>query len=371
MFLSAPPVEEADVTAVAEAMRSGWIAPTGPDLSAFESEIATFAGVQHAVGLSSGTAALHLGLRFLGVQPGDHVLIPTLTFAATAFAATYVGAVPFFVDVERQCGTIDPSILEAAIDGIRVTGGRVGAAIPVDLYGCPVDYSAVMPILENAGIPILEDAAEGLGATAGAQKVGSFGDAGVLSFNGNKILTTSGGGMLLTNDSNFAKTVAKWSAQSREPFPWYEHEEIGFNYRLSNILAALGRSQLRRIDQTVNHRRRVREWYRAVLNEVPGLAVQSDPSWGQSNAWLTTIMLDLELHPAAPRRIRESLAAQGIESRPIWKPMHQQPVFADSPRLLTGVADELFASGLCLPSGPSMTSEDVVEVSQIIREVLD
>jgi dTDP-4-amino-4,6-dideoxygalactose transaminase len=306
----------------------------------------------------------------LDVRPSDFVLIPTLTFAATAFAATYLGAIPYFVDVEAEAGTMDPGILADAITDIRASGGRVGAAIPVDLYGSPADYSALIPILRDFDVPVLEDAAEGLGAKHRDGNLGSFGRAGVLSFNGNKILTTSGGGMLLTDDAAFAKRVSKWSTQSREPVAWYEHEEIGFNYRLSNVLSALGRSQMQRIDETVNHRRRIRDWYRSQLQKLPGVRVQRDPSWGRSNAWLTTVDFDLEIHPDAPRRVREALDRHGIESRPIWKPMHRQPVFADSPRYLTGVADQMYSSGLCLPSGPTMGVDEVEEVSFHIQHVL-
>lgn len=370
LYLSAPTITDGDVRAVVRAMESGWIAPAGPDLTAFESEMACFVGTSHAVGLSSGTAALHLGLKYLGVSAGDFVLVPTVTFAATAFAVTYLGAVPFLVDVDPLTGTMNCDLACEAVRQSRVSGGRVSAAIPVDLYGMPANYGALVPAFRDLEVPILEDAAEGLGASVGDRRVGSFGAAGVLSFNGNKILTTSGGGMLLTNDPKLARAVAKWASQSREPVPWYEHEEIGYNYRLSNLLAALGRSQLQRIDATVSHRRQVREWYREGLAGLEGVAIQGDCPWGQSNAWLSVASFDTDRYPRAPELIRLELESHNIESRPVWKPLHQQPVFRELPSLLDGVADDMFSRGLCLPSGPSMDLASVERVCDIIRSVL-
>lgn len=346
-------------------MRSGWLAPVGPDLTQFELEVASFAGVSHAVALSSGTAALHLGLRFLGVGPGDRVLVPTVTFGATAFAVTYLGAVPVFVDVDAS-GNMDPAVAERALRVLRQEGDRVAAAVPVDLYGTPADYDSLLPLFIAAGVPVLEDAAESLGAKAGDYCCGALGRAGVFSFNGNKLITTSGGGMLVTNDGALAERVRFWSTQSREPFPWYEHNEIGFNYRLSNILAAFGRSAFRRVDSEVAKRRQIREWYRERLEGVPGLVVQSDPPWGRSNAWLTVVQFCSSLHVDAPTRVRELLESHNVESRPVWKPMHQQPVFRNNPAFLTGRADKFFSNGLCLPSGSNLTERDIDRVSQLV-----
>lgn len=355
---------------VVESLHSGWVAPAGPSLTEFEEACAAYVGRAHAVGLSSGTAALHLGLKQLGVDEDSFVLVPSVTFAATAFAVTYLGATPFLVDVEPEYGTLDVGLVEQAVAEVQESGGRVAAVVPVDLYGCSVDYAQVLRVCDSLGIPVLEDAAEGLGASYGEAKLGSLGEASVLSFNGNKILTTSGGGMLLTDDEAFAHQVRKWATQSREPVVWYEHEEIGFNYRLSNILAALGLSQLRRIDETVDHRRQVREWYRESLIGLGGVSVIEDPPWGRSNAWLTVARFDEDVLPGAPERIRLALEDHNIESRPVWKPMHQQPVFASTPSLLTGASDRLFREGLCLPSGPVMTQELVVRVCGLIRETL-
>jgi dTDP-4-amino-4,6-dideoxygalactose transaminase len=355
--------------AVEKSLRSGWIAPSGPDLKDFEASMAEYLGVNSAVGLSSGTAAIHLGLKYLGVGQGDHVLIPTLTFGATAFAASYLGAIPVFVDVD-QSWNMDPEQTYRALKVLESEGRSVAAAVPVDLYGSPANYGELLPLLEEFVVPVFEDAAEGLGGSFGSRKLGGFGRGGALSFNGNKILTTSGGGMLVTDDPEFAAKVRFWATQSREDFPWYEHEEIGYNYRLSNILAALGNSQLSRIDQTVARRREVRELYRTGLAEVASVSVQTDPPWGQSNAWLSVVSFDLHSQPDAPTGVRLALEGRNIESRPIWKPMHQQPVFAGSRSFLSGNADSIYASGLCLPSGPGITDSDIDEICSVISQTL-
>ena len=355
--------------AVQSAMESGWIAPIGPDLSAFEGQMASYLGVHHAVGLSSGTAAIHLGLKYLGVLPGDVVIVPTLTFGATAFAVNYLGAEPVFVDVDDSW-SMDPEQTRRALESLSRDGRRVGAVLPVDLYGSPANYGELLPLFSEFDVPFLEDAAEGLGGAYGEQKLGCFGLGGALSFNGNKILTTSGGGMLVTNDGEFAAKIRFWATQSRGDFPWYEHEEIGYNYRLSNILAALGRSQLERIDQTVMRRRELRELYRKGLAQLEGALVQEDPPWGRSNAWLSVVAFDLGLYPDAPTQIRLALEERNIESRPIWKPMHQQPVFRGARSFLSGKADSVYSLGLCLPSGPGITDLDVEEVCSVISRTL-
>ena len=360
---------ESDRDAVVAAMDSNWLAPAGPELIGFEDDISAYVGTAHAVGLSSGTAGLHLGLKYLGVGQGDAVLIPTVTFGATAFAATYVGAEPIFIDVDESFN-MDVNLLRVALTESRKSGARLGAVVPVDLYGTPCDYESLLPICDEFEVPVLEDAAEGLGSRLGTQMLGAFGRAGVLSFNGNKLITTSGGGMLVTNDEEFAHKVRFWSTQSRDDAYWYEHSEIGYNYRLSNLLAALGRSQLRRVEAEVAKRRQIREWYRARLEILDGVSVQPDPSWGKSNAWLTVVRFANTLHPEAPTRVREFLEAHNIESRPIWKPMHQQPVFQGSRSFLNGQADALFRDGLCLPSGTSMDEEAVERVSSLVIRAL-
>jgi len=370
LFLSAPRALPEDIASVVAAMESGWLAPVGPELAGFEADMAAFLGVQHAVALSSGTAALHLGLKYLGVQPGDYVLVPTLTFGATAFAVTYVGAIPVFIDVEPESWNLDPALVTGATKSLRAAGHRVSAVIPVDLYGTPCNYSELVRVCASLDLPILEDAAEGLGASYGDTMLGTFGRAGVLSFNGNKLITTTGGGMLVTDDSEFAAKVRHWSTQSREDFPWYEHEEIGYNYRLSNVLAALGRSQLRRVPSEVDARRATRELYRSCFASLPGVEIQSDPSWGRSNAWLSVARFDPSIYPSAPTLIREFLETHNIESRPVWKPMHQQPVFRSNPTFLSGVADSIFLDGLCLPSGTGLVTSDIERIAALVIQCL-
>ena len=369
IYLSPPSVAEEDIAAVESALRSGWVAPVGPDLAHFEHEMASYVGVGHAVAMSSGTAGLHLAMKSQGVSPGDIVLVPTVTFGATAFAVTYLGAVPAFVDVDAS-GNMNPELIAKTVTELRAAGRSVAAAVPVDLYGTPADYDALLPLFEDLELAVIEDAAEGLGALHRRGALGAFGDVSVLSFNGNKIITTSGGGMVLTDDERVASSVRHWSTQSREPFPWYQHDEVGYNYRMSNILAALGCSQLRRIEDTVTARRAIRERYRQKLGDVHGIHVQEDPAWGKSNAWLTVIRISADCHPDGPTRVREYLEDRNIESRPVWKPMHQQPVFEGSPAFLSGAADALFRDGLCLPSGTHLPMDDVDVVAGMVIEAL-
>ena len=371
LYLSPPNVTNLEIEAVVLALRSGWVAPLGPEVDAFERETAAFGGAGHAVALSSGTAALHLGLLALGVGPEEEVVVPTMTFGATAFAVTYVGASPVFLDIESESWNLDPEVLEAFLSRRAALNLLPSAIITVDVFGRSCDYGRIMAIADRYEVPVLADAAEALGATNGDRPCGSFGRASVISFNGNKIMTTSGGGMLLTDDAAMAEKVRFWATQSREHTPWYEHEEIGYNYRMSNILAALGRAQLSRLPAMIERRRDIRDRYSALLSDVAGVVVLGDPPWGLSNAWLTTVRFEPSLHSDAPTRIREALEAANIESRPVWKPMHQQPVFAGAQSVLTGVADEIFADGLCLPSGVAMADGDVERVADIIlRELL-
>ena len=370
LYLSPPNVTDLEIDAVVSALRSGWVAPLGPEVDAFEGDTASFCGADHAVALSSGTAALHLGLLALGVGPEDEVVVPTMTFGATAFAVTYVGAAPVFLDIEAESWNLDPEVLEAFLVHRASTGHLPAAIITVDVFGRPCDYDRIRQIADRYEVPVLADAAEALGASNGGRPCGSFGHASVISFNGNKIMTTSGGGMLLTDDAAMAEKVRFWATQSRENAPWYEHEEIGYNYRMSNILAALGRAQLSRLTDMIERRRQIRDRYAEHLGSVSGVQVLGDPPWGRSNAWLTTVRFDPSLHPDAPTRIRVLLESENIESRPVWKPMHQQPVFARSESYLTGMADAVFAEGLCLPSGVAMTDDDVDRVAGLVLQGL-
>lgn len=370
ILLSPPDVGTTEVAAVQRAMESGWLAPIGPEVDAFEVALSSQTGRTHAVALSSGTAAIHLGLLALGVGPGDQVLVPTLTFGATAFAVRYVGGLPVFLDVEQQAWTLDPALLTEFLER-RIRRGRLPAAvIPVDVFGRTCDYAGIIKICSEYGVPVLSDAAEALGAKHGNQSAGALGGLSILSFNGNKIITTSGGGALVTDDPEIARKVRKWATQSREPFPWYEHVEIGYNYRMSNILAALGRSQLARLPEIVETRRGIRDRYARELEGLPGVTVMGDPPWGRWNGWLTTVLFDEEMYPDAPTRTREALETCNIESRPVWKPMHQQPVFRNCETVLTGVADRIFAGGLCLPSGTGMSETDVDRVLEVMLGVL-
>lgn len=370
ILMSQAHVTEAEVDSVARALVSGWVAPLGPEVDDFEADICAFTGVRHALALSSGTAAIHLALMALGVKPGDEVIVPTLTFGATAFAVTYTGATPMFLDVEEHGWGLDASLLESVLAERSRRGRSVAAIIPVDLFGRPADYDRILPVAAEYDVPVLVDAAESLGATHRDRAAGTLGNAGIYSFNGNKIMTTSGGGMLVSDDEQLVEKARFWSAQSREPFPWYEHEEIGFNYRLSNILAALGRAQLARLPEMIARRRQIRAMYTEMLAGLDGVVVTPDPPWGNGNSWLTTVTFDRDLRPGASTRVREALQSQKIESRPIWKPMHQQPVFRDHETHLTGEADRLFEEGLCLPSGAGLSDGDIERVVAGVRAAL-
>ncbi len=370
IHLSPPSVSDIEMEAVQLALASGWIAPLGPEVDAFEEEIRKQSGRMQATSLSSGTAGLHLGLLALGVTSGDEVIVPTLTFGATAFAVSYTGADPIFVDVEDASWNLDADMLERVLRE-RFQAGRLPKAIvTVDVFGRTCDYDRILPLANDCGVPVLVDAAEALGATYKDRPAGSMGHAAVFSFNGNKIITTSGGGALVTDDPELAQKVRKLSTQSREPMPWYQHEEIGYNYRMSNILAALGRAQLSRLPDIIERRRAIRNRYASEFENVRGLTVMGDPPWGRWNGWLTTVRFDSRRWPDAPTLVREALESHNIEARPVWKPMHAQPVFRDAEAYLTGVADSIFAEGLCLPSGTGMTDEDVDRVAGVVREAL-
>ena len=368
IFLSAPDVGELESKYVAEAIASGWVAPAGPDLNEFESEVARRVSITHAVALSSGTAGLHLGLLALDVSPGDVVITSTMTFAATANAITYVGAKPYFVDSSRETGNVDVALMAEAASQVQASGRRIGALLPVDLLGKCGDMDALATLAADLGVPLLVDAAEAMGASYGGRAAGSFGDASVLSFNGNKIMTTSGGGMFLTGDAELARRVRYLSTQARQPFKHYEHIDIGYNYRLSNILAALGRAQLARLDQSLARRRQIRESYRAAFAGIAGVSIFGGDD-SSDNCWLTSIIVE-ESAGWTPAQLCEYLDERDIESRPMWKPMHLQPVFRDSERLVNGNAEWLFEHGLTLPSGSGMNEADVNRILEAISSFL-
>lgn len=363
IHLSAPDVGDLEAKYVLDALRSGWVAPHGPAIDAFEEDTKAFVGAEHAVALSSGTAALHLALLACGVGAGDEVVVPTLTFAATAFAVTYVGARPVFVDSEATSWNLDPELLADFLAERAALGRLPAAVIVVDIFGQTADYDRIIPLCDEYGVTVIEDAAEALGATHGMRMAGTFGRCGVFSFNGNKIMTTSGGGMLVTDDAELAARVRYLATQARQPVPWYEHEDIGFNYRMSNILAALGRAQLERLPDLVARRREIRGAYAARLGAATGLAVRQDADWGRSNAWLTVAEL---MDPGQVDCMIHGLAQIRVEARRAWKPMHLQPVFQESEAILNGVAEQGYLRSLCLPSGPSMSNHDIGEVCDVL-----
>ncbi|GIJ33489.1 aminotransferase class I/II-fold pyridoxal phosphate-dependent enzyme [Micromonospora sediminimaris] len=369
ILLSSPDIGPLEESYLIAALRSGWVAPVGPDLDAFEREVAARVGTRSAVAVSSGTAALHLALLGLGVGPGDVVLVPTLTFVATANAVRYTRARPVFVDCDPRTGNIDVALVAELLHDLRSRGERIGAVIPVDMFGSCADYTALLPICAAAGVPVIEDAAEALGATHLGRPAGSFGRVGALSFNGNKIMTTSGGGMLVGDDLTLLDRARHLSTQAREPVPHYEHLETGYNYRLSNLLAALGRAQLIRLDGMIDRRRRLRDRYAKLFAPVPGADLVGAEDTG-SNCWLTSIRVDPRRSGWTAADLAAHLAARHIETRPVWKPMHLQPAYADTESRLTGAAERLYAEGLTLPSGSALTEPQVTAVLSAIDEFL-
>ncbi len=369
VYLSPPDVGPADRQALLDAFDSNWIAPLGPDVDAFEAEAAAFVGVAAGSALSSGTAGLHLALAALGVEPGDGVVVPTLTFVATAAAATYLGARPIFLDSERVSWNLDPDLLAELLVARARTGSLPAAVVGVDLYGQCADWVRLEDTCRRYGVPLVEDAAEGLGATCAGRRAGAFGQVGVLSFNGNKIITTSGGGMVLSDDAALVARVRHLATQARLPFAHYEHAEVGYNYRLSNLLAALGRSQLRSLGEKVARRRAVRARYEAGLADLAGVTFAPVAPWGEPTHWLTCVLLDEEAFGAGPEAVRLALEGADIEARPAWKPLHLQPAFAGTEVLGGTVAERVFAQGLCLPSGSSLSPADQDRVIEIVRSV--
>jgi dTDP-4-amino-4,6-dideoxygalactose transaminase len=370
ILLSSPDVGPLEEELVGEAVRSGWIAPLGPKVDAFEERIATRCGRRHAVALSSGTAALHLALLQLGARPGTAVIVPTLTFAATANAVAYTGAEPVFVDCDVESGNLAPHLLERTLTSLRADGVAVAAVVPVDLLGRCADYTRLGPICDRAGVPMVSDAAESLGAGHASRPAGSFGVMAALSFNGNKIMTTSGGGMLLTDDPSIAVRARYLSTQARQPAVHYEHTEIGYNYRLSNVLAALGLAQLERLDEMIARRRQLREQYARLFAGVPGVRIFQRAGDDSDNCWLTAVLVDSAEAGWTADDLRVALDEADIESRPLWKPMHRQPVFAGARTYLDGSADLLFASGLSLPSGSALTAGQIDEVLSTLHGFL-
>lgn len=385
IYLSSPDITSLEHQYVLRALESGWVAPLGPEVDAFEVEVAQRTNRKYAVALSSGTAALHLGLLALGVKPGDVVPTASMTFAATANAIKYVGANPYFVDCDPKTGNIDTDLLAQVLEELTEQGRTIGAIVPVDLLGKVADYPTIEKLAQKYGVPVLADAAESFGAALAcgatpetAQEIrpaGSFGEAAILSFNGNKIMTTSGGGMFLTDSKELADKVRYLATQARQPVSHYEHHDIGYNYRLSNVLAALGRAQLSRLDEMITNRKAMRARYKQLFADVPGVTVfQAEDRQGNAdthdNCWLTAIIIDPEEASFTPEELSAALATKIIESRPLWKPMHMQPVFQDEPAKTSGTSETLFQTGLTLPSGSGLTESQEGTVFTVITEFL-
>jgi dTDP-4-amino-4,6-dideoxygalactose transaminase len=370
IYLSPPHVSQVERELLLEAFDSNWIAPLGPMVDAFEREMAEKVAMPYAAALSSGTACLHLCLRELLIGPEDYVLVSAFTFAASANAVVYCRATPVLVDSEPRSWNLDAKLLGHAIKVMDRQGRRPKALIAVDLYGQCADYNAILKVTDEWGIPVIEDAAEALGARYRGQLAGSFGKAAVFSFNGNKIITTSGGGMVVSRDEKLIERMRYLATQARQPAAHYEHTEVGYNYRMSNLLAAVGRGQLRGLDSKIEVRKRNRRFYEQALGDLPGVAFMPVPDWSEPNYWLTCITVSPVEAKTDREAIRLALEAENIEARPLWKPMHLQPVLKECPAFVNGVSELLFQNGLCLPSGSSMTESDLERVAGVVRKVI-
>jgi dTDP-4-amino-4,6-dideoxygalactose transaminase len=375
---------------IQEAFDSNWIAPLGPNVDAFEKELCFATGAKHVAALSSGTAAIHLSLILLGVKPGDYVIGTSFTFSATVNPIAYLGAVPVLVDSEKDTWNMDPVLLESAIKGLQAmtdhpvptsrdtpprSGGEKSvpkAIVVAHLYGMPAKMKEIMAVADKYGIPVVEDAAEALGSEYMGKRVGCTGKFGILSFNGNKIITTSGGGALICEDEALINRARFLATQARDPAPHYQHSVIGYNYRMSNVVAGVGRGQLEVLDLRVRQHREINAWYRELLKNVPGVTFQSEPSPDfYSNYWLTCIVIDPEKAGTDREKLRLALEAEQIEARPLWKPMHLQPVFAGCPAYVNGTSETLFTNGLCLPSGSNITDEGRERIAEVLKKVFE
>jgi dTDP-4-amino-4,6-dideoxygalactose transaminase len=372
IYLSRPHMGGAELELVKDVFASNWVAPLGPHVDAFERELATYIGLGHCAALSSGTSAIHLALIILGIKAGDEVLCSSFTFSASCNPIIYTGANPVFVDSEPATWNMDPDHLREAILARKKATGRVPrACILVHLYGMPARIHEILEICREFHIPVIEDAAEALGSTYQGKRVGSFGDFGILSFNGNKIITTSGGGALLAEKPEWIEKARFLATQARDPAPHYQHTEIGYNYRMSNVCAAIGRGQLQVLDDRVNRRRAIHEFYRMTFQDEPGIKFLPEPGGHLSNRWLTTVLIGAPGSSSESREnVRVKLAAENIESRPLWKPMHLQPVFGGAPYFGSRLSDDLFQRGLCLPSGSDLTSDQLQRIVRCVGENL-
>ena len=375
IYLSSPHMGGGEMSFIQEAFDTNWIAPLGPNVDAFERECAAYAGVKSALALSSGTAAALLAGRLMGIKEGDIVFCSSLTFIATIAPLVQIGAAPIFIDAEPESWNMSPSALARALADAEEKGTLPKAVILVNLYGQSCDMDKLLPLCERYGIPVLEDAAESMGARYKGKVSGSFGRFGFYSFNGNKIITTSGGGMLLSDGEEDIEKARFWATQARDKAPWYQHSELGYNFRMSNVLAGIGRGQMKVLQERVLARRAVFDRYKAALDSFPEVCFMPEPDWSYSNRWLTTFTINAAHSSATPQDLIAALAAENIEARPVWKPMHLQPVFENAPYYPheegKDIAHDLFESGICVPSGSNLTDEEQARVISVLQRVLN
>lgn len=372
IWLSSPHMGGAEQKYVNEAFNTNWIAPLGPHVDGFEQDLAKYTGSNEAAALSSGTAALHLALIMIGIKPGDEVICQSMTFSASANPIAYLGAIPVFVDSEKDTWNMCPDLLREAITDRIAKGKKPKAIIPVHLYGMPAQMERIITIANEFEIPVIEDAAEALGSKLKGKAMGTYGLLGILSFNGNKIITTSGGGALISDTDSYIKKSRFLATQARDVAPHYQHSEIGYNYRMSNVCAAIGRGQMEVLDAHIQKRRGNFETYKAALSHIDGIHFLEEPEGSFSNRWLSTILINpLSTNGTTREDIRLALEQDNIESRPLWKPMHLQPVFECAPYYENGISEKLFENGLCLPSGSNLTVEDLNRVINRIKNTLD
>ena len=371
IYLSPPHLGDAERNFVADAFDSNWIAPLGPNVDGFERDLQNYTGAAHAAALSSGTAALHLALILLGVEAGDEVVCSSFTFSASANPILYQGATPVFIGSEADTWNLDPDALAAALEDRQAKGKLPKAVIAVHLYGMPAKMREITAVCERYGVPIIEDAAEALGSTYHGQAMGTFGALGILSFNGNKIITTSGGGALLSNNAEWIRQARFLATQARDPAPHYQHSHVGYNYRLSNVSAGIGRGQMQVLDDRVAARRANQARYKDFFASYDGISLLSEPGGMFSNRWLVTILVDPAKTGGVTREdLRLALDADNIEARPLWKPLHLQPIFEQYPYYGDGLAEQLFDQGLCLPSGSSLSDDEFARVTRGLKGVL-
>ncbi len=369
ILLSTPHMGDQELEFVKEAFETNWIAPVGPHVDAFEQEFCQVIGSSHAAAVSSGTAALHLALQLIGVESGDEVFCSTLTFIATASPITYLGAKPVFIDSDRTSWNMNPDLLREALEQRARMGKLPKAVVVVHLYGQSADIDPILEACSAYEIPLIEDAAESLGATYKGRSPGTFGRIGIYSFNGNKIITTSGGGMLVSDDPDLVTKARFLATQARDSAPHYQHSEIGYNYRLSNVLSGIGRGQLRVLGDRVAARRRNFEVYQQALGNLPGIEFMPEAPFGSATRWLTCLTIDPATFGADREQVRVALNTQQIEARPVWKPLHLQPVFTGCECIGGAIAEDLFECGLCLPSGSNLTTEDLERVIHAITKI--